>query len=96
MPLPASSSRRRFAFSLLTVPLWCHAAPDGRRTRIEGHVEERFNPGLVNASGCDGLRIAAKDEGNFRNLDVPRARLAVIEDSRGVTVDGVTFKDAQF
>ncbi|MCS0615248.1 glycosyl hydrolase family 28 protein [Massilia kyonggiensis] len=193
MPLP-SSSRRRFALSLLSVPLWSHAAPGGRRlsivdtgavadgatvntraiqaaidrlagqgggtvvvpagvfvsgalflkphvhlhldkgavlrcstdmrhfpvqrTRIEGHFEDRFNPGLVNAFGCDGLSItgegtldgagrpiwdrfwtlrnAAKDKGNFRNLDVPRARLAVIEDSRGVTVDGVTFKDSQF
>lgn len=193
MPL-FSSSRRRFALSLLSVPLWCHAAAGGRRlsivdsgavadnatvntraiqaaidrlagqgggtvvvpagvfvsgalflkpgvhlhldkgavlrcstdmrhfpvqrTRIEGHFEERFNPGLVNASGCDGftitgegtldgagrpiwdrfwtLRNAAKDKGNFRNLDVPRARLAVIEGSRGVTVAGITFKDSQF
>jgi polygalacturonase len=89
-----------------------------QRTRIEGHFEERFNPGLVNAAGCDGLRItgegtldgagrpiwdrfwqlrkAAKDKGSFRNLDLPRARLAVIEASRGVTVDGITFKDSQF
>ena len=194
MPLPSSSSRRRFALSLLSVPLWCRAAAGGRRlsildtgavadgatvntraiqaavdrlagqgggtvvvpagvfvsgalflkprvhlhldkgavlrcstdmrhfpvqrTRIEGHFEERFNPGLLNASGCDGLSItgegtldgagrpiwdqfwtlrnAAKDKGNFRNLDVPRARLAIIEGSRGVTVDGVTFKDSQF
>jgi alpha-L-rhamnosidase len=193
MPL-FSSSRRRFAFSLLSVPLWGHAAAGGRRlsivdsgavadnatvntraiqaaidrlagqgggtvvvpagvfvsgalflkpgvhlhldkgavlrcstdmrhfpvqrTRIEGHFEERFNPGLVNASGCDGLTItgegtldgagrpiwdrfwtlrnAAKDKGNFRNLDVPRARLAVIEGSRGVTVAGITFRDSQF
>lgn len=89
-----------------------------QRTRIEGHFEERFNPGLINAAGCDGLRItgggtldgagrpiwdqfwklrnAAKDKYNFRNLDVPRARLAVIERSRGVTIEGVTFKDSQF
>lgn len=193
MPLP-SISRRRFALSLLSVPLWCHAAPGGRRlaipdtgaiadgatvntraiqaaidrlagqgggtvvvpagvfvsgalffkpgvhlhldkgavlrcstdmryfpvqrTRIEGQFEERFNPGLINAAGCDGLRItgdgtldgagrpiwdefwklrnAAKDKGNFRNLDVARARLAVIEGSRGVRIEGVTFKDSQF
>jgi alpha-L-rhamnosidase len=193
MPLP-SASRRRFAFSLLSVPLWCHAAPDRRRlsildtgavadgatvntraiqaaidrlhgqgggtvvvpagvfvsgalflrpgvhlhldkgavlrcstdmrhfpvqrTRIEGHVEERFNPGLINAAGCDGLaltgegtldgagrpiwdqfwklRDAVLDKVNFRNLDVPRARLAVIEDSRGVAISGITFKDSQF
>ena len=89
-----------------------------QRTRIEGHFEERFNPGLINAVACDGLRItgagtldgagrpiwdrfwqlrnAAKDKAAFRNLDVPRARLAVIEGSRGVTVDGITFKDSQF
>ena len=194
MPLLPSSSRRRIALSLLSIPFWCHAAPGGRRlsiadtgavadgatvntraiqaaidrlagqgggtvvvpsgvfvsgalflkpgvhlhldkgavlrcttdmrhfpvqrTRIEGHFEERFNPGLINASGCDGLAItgegtldgagrpiwdqfwklrnAAKDKGNFRNLDVPRARLAVIEGSRGVTIAGITFKDSQF
>ncbi|PQO99971.1 exopolygalacturonase [Massilia phosphatilytica] len=197
MPLPSllpSLARRRFALSLLSVPLWCHAAPGGRRvsivdtgavadgatvntraiqaaidglagqgggtvvvpagvfvsgalffkpgvhlhldrgavlrcstdmrhfpvqrTRIEGHFEERFNPGLVNASGCDGLTItgegtldgagrpiwdqfwklrnASREKGNFRNLDVPRARLAVIEGSRGVTIAGITFKDSQF
>lgn len=89
-----------------------------QRTRIEGHVEERFNPGLINAAGCDGLKItgagtldgagrpiwdrfwqlrnASKEKGDFRNLDVARARLAVIEASRGVTIDGITFKDSQF
>jgi polygalacturonase len=89
-----------------------------QRTRIEGHFEERFNPGLINAAGCDGLtmtgdgtldgagrpiwdrfwqlRNASKQKGNFRNLDVARARLAVIEASRGVTIDGITFKDSQF
>jgi alpha-L-rhamnosidase len=89
-----------------------------RRTRIEGHFEENFNPALINANGCDGLRItgegtldgagrpiwdlfwklrgAAPDPHNFRNLAVPRARLALIERSRGVVVEGVTFKDSQF
>lgn len=89
-----------------------------QRTRIEGHFEDAFNPGLINASGCDGLRItgsgtldgagrpiwdlfwklrnAAPDPHNFSNLGVPRARLAVIERSRDVVIDGVTFKDAQF
>lgn len=89
-----------------------------QRTRIEGHFEDAFNPGLINASGCDGLRItgsgtldgagrpiwdrfwklrnAAPDPHNFPNLGVPRARLAVIERSRDVVIDGVTFKDAQF
>ena len=89
-----------------------------QRTRIEGHFEDAFNPALINASGCDGLRItgrgtldgagrpiwdlfwklrnAAPDPHNFPNLGVPRARLAVIERSRDVEIDGVTFKDAQF
>ena len=89
-----------------------------RRTRIEGHFEDKFNPALINASGCDGLRItgegtldgdgravwdlfwklrnAAPDPRNFPNLGVARARLALIEKSRGVVIDGVTFKDSQF
>jgi len=89
-----------------------------QRTRIEGHFEEKFNPALLNADGCDGLKIsgegtldgagrpiwdrfwqlrnAAPDPHNFANLGVPRARLAIIENSRGVVVEGVTFKDSQF
>ncbi len=89
-----------------------------RRTRIEGHFEERFSPALVNADGCDGFRIdgegvldgagrsiwdefwkrrrASTDPRNFANLSVARARLALIENSRGVVIDGVTFKDSQF
>jgi len=42
------------------------------------------------------LRNAAPDPGNFRNLAVPRARLALIENSQGVVVEGITFKDSQF
>ncbi|HVJ01454.1 MAG TPA: glycosyl hydrolase family 28 protein [Sphingomonas sp.] len=41
-------------------------------------------------------RNAAPDPGEFPNIGLPRARLALIENSRGVTVDGVTFKDSQF
>ena len=33
---------------------------------------------------------------NFKNLDQPRARLALIENSKNVTVRGITFKDSQF
>ena len=33
---------------------------------------------------------------NFANTGMPRARLALIEGSRNVTIDGVTFKDSQF
>ncbi|QJU59099.1 exopolygalacturonase [Sphingomonas sp. AP4-R1] len=41
-------------------------------------------------------RNAAPDPHNFPNLSVARARLAFIESSRGVTIEGVTFKDSQF
>jgi alpha-L-rhamnosidase len=42
------------------------------------------------------LRNAAPDPRNFPNLGVPRARLALIEGSRGVKIEGITFKDSQF
>jgi alpha-L-rhamnosidase len=89
-----------------------------QRTRIEGHFEEKFNPALINAKNCDGLRItgegtldgagrpiwdlfwklraAAPDPRNFPNVGVPRARMALIESSHGVTIEGITFKDSQF
>jgi alpha-L-rhamnosidase len=41
-------------------------------------------------------RNAAPDPHNFPNLGIPRARLALIEGSRGVKVEGITFKDSQF
>lgn len=88
------------------------------RTRIEGHFAPNFNPALINANGCDGLRIsgagtfdgagrpiwdlfwklrnAAPDPYNFKNIGIPRARLGLIEASRNVTIEGVTFKDSQF
>lgn len=89
-----------------------------QRTRIEGHFEESFTPALINARGCDGLRItgegtldgagrpiwdlfwkmraASPDPASFRNLALDRARLALLEDSRDVQVEGITFKDSQF
>ena len=89
-----------------------------QRTRIEGHFEEKFNPGLINAKNCDGfqltgegtldgaglpiwelfwkMRNASPQGRNFPNIGVPRARLAVIESSRNVKVEGITFKDSQF
>jgi polygalacturonase len=89
-----------------------------QRTRIEGHFENKFNPALINATGCDGfhisgegtldgagrpiwdlfwkLRAASPDPRNFPNIGIPRARMALIESSRGVTVEGITFKDSQF
>lgn len=89
-----------------------------QRTRIEGHFEPSFTPALINAKGCDALKItgegtldgagrtiwdefwkrhdAAPDPHNFPNLSIPRARLALIEASRGVLIEGITFKDSQF
>ncbi|MFT3780955.1 MAG: glycosyl hydrolase family 28 protein [Nibricoccus sp.] len=89
-----------------------------QRTRIEGHIEEHFNPALINANGCDGLQITgegtldgagrpiwdlfwklrgeAPNRRDFRNVSVPRARLALIENSKNVVIDGITFKDSQF
>jgi polygalacturonase len=42
------------------------------------------------------LRNAAPNPHEFPNLGVPRARLALIEESKGVVIEGVTFKDSQF
>lgn len=89
-----------------------------QRTWIEGHYEAAFNPALINASACHGLRISgegtldgagrpvwdefwarrrASGQGmGFRNLDVARARLMIIEKSQDVQVEGITFKDSQF
>lgn len=89
-----------------------------RRTRIEGHFEDKFTPALINATNCDGLQItgegtldgagrpiwdlfwklrnAAPDPRNFPNIGIPRARLALIEHSRGVRIGGITFRDSQF
>jgi alpha-L-rhamnosidase len=39
---------------------------------------------------------AAPDPANFPNLSFPRARLALIDGCRDVTIEGVTFKDSQF
>ena len=85
-----------------------------RRTRVEGHFEE-WLPALINADGCDHLRIGG--EGTLdgsgapfwqafwtrlaadratKNLDVPRPRLALIENSRDVQISGITFRDSGF
>lgn len=42
------------------------------------------------------LRRAAQDPNRFPNVSVPRARLALIENSAHVVIDGITFKDSQF
>ncbi|MDC7684829.1 glycosyl hydrolase family 28 protein [Asticcacaulis sp. BYS171W] len=89
-----------------------------RRTRIEGHFEDKFTPALINAARCDGLKItgegtldgagrviwdqfwklrnAAPVPNEFPNIGLPRARLALIENSKNVLIEGVTFKDSQF
>lgn len=85
-----------------------------RQTRIEGHFQE-WLPALINADGCDHLRIQGegtldgsgapfweafwtrlKADHKTTNLDVPRPRLALIENSRDVQVSGITFKDSGF
>lgn len=89
-----------------------------RRTRIEGHFEEKFTPALINARDCHGLKITGQgtldgagrpiwnlfwklrnahpDPNNFPNIGIARARLALIENCKDVTIEGVTFKDSQF
>lgn len=42
------------------------------------------------------LRAAAPDPSRFPNLGLARARLALIENSKRVVIDGITFKDSQF
>jgi alpha-L-rhamnosidase len=42
------------------------------------------------------MRNSSPEGRNFPNVGIPRARLAVIESSRNVKVDGITFKDSQF
>ncbi|WP_052208262.1 glycoside hydrolase family 28 protein [Croceibacterium mercuriale] len=42
------------------------------------------------------LRRASADPRNFPNIGIPRARLALIEGSRDVRIEGVTFRDSQF
>lgn len=42
------------------------------------------------------LQAAAPDPSNFPNVGLDRARLALIQNSKRVTIDGVTFKDSQF
>jgi len=42
------------------------------------------------------LRRAAPNPGNFPNIGLPRARMALIESSRNVKIEGITFKDSQF
>jgi len=42
------------------------------------------------------LHDAAPDKKNFKNLSIPRAQLCIINNSKNVLVDGVTFKDSQY
>lgn len=85
-----------------------------RRTRVEGHFQE-WLPALINADGCDHLRIGGEGtldgsgapfwqafwtrihaDHSTTNLDVPRPRLALIENARDVQISGITFKDSGF
>jgi polygalacturonase len=42
------------------------------------------------------MREAASDKKNFKNLSIPRAQLCIINNSKNVLIDGVTFKDSQY
>ena len=42
------------------------------------------------------LRNAAADKKKFKNLSIPRAQLCIINDSKNVLVDGITFKGCYF
>ncbi len=42
------------------------------------------------------LHDAAADKKNFKNLSIPRAQLCVINNSKNVLINGVTFKDSQY
>lgn len=85
-----------------------------RRTRVEGHFQE-WLPALINADGCDHLRIGGEGtldgsgapfwqafwtrlraDHSTTNLDVPRPRLALIENARDVQISGITFRNSGF
>jgi alpha-L-rhamnosidase len=42
------------------------------------------------------LRRASPNQRNFANIAIPRAQLCIINNSKNVLVDGITFKDSQF
>lgn len=42
------------------------------------------------------MRSETTDRANFKNLSIARARLALIENSRDVSIEGIAFKDSQF
>ena len=66
---------------------------DGLRITGEGTLDGNARPIWDDFMA---RRNAAPDKKNFKNLSVPRARLALIENSRDVRIEGVTFKDSQF
>ncbi|MEY4489586.1 MAG: hypothetical protein RIQ79_2094 [Verrucomicrobiota bacterium] len=66
---------------------------DGLRITGEGTLD---GAGRTIWDDFMAIRNAAPDKKNFKNLSVPRARLALIENSRDVVIDGVAFKDSQF
>lgn len=42
------------------------------------------------------MRAASPDPASFPNVGLDRARLAIIENTKGVVIDGITFRDSQF
>lgn len=63
---------------------------DGFRMSGEGTLDGAGRP------IWDQFWKSLKANPKFKNLDLPRARLALIENSRDVVIEGITFKDSQF
>ncbi|WP_068079544.1 glycoside hydrolase family 28 protein [Novosphingobium rosa] len=66
---------------------------DGLRITGEGVLD---GSGMAIWERFWALREQAKDPGNFPNIGIDRARLALIQNSQDVLIEGVTFKDSQF
>ena len=55
--------------------------------------------GILNGDGMEVWELFWKgraENKNFANTALPRARLALIESSKDVRIEGITFKDSQF
>ncbi len=66
---------------------------DGLRITGEGVLD---GSGMAIWERFWALRKQAADPGNFPNVGIDRARLALIQHSRDVLIEGITFKDSQF
>lgn len=87
---PTRTTRIEGRNQLFTPALLNASRCDGLRITGEGVIDGDGRP------IWDEFWKRIKADKNFKNLDVPRARLAFIADSKDVLVEGVTFKDSQF